>query len=82
MILSGEKKQEYREIKSYWNKRFFYIDEMWDTITFSNGYSKGRRQMVIELKGIKQGLGNVHWGAPFQSPVWILDLGKILTKNF
>ena len=30
MILSGEKKEEYREIKSYWIRRLCFKDSMWE----------------------------------------------------
>ena len=53
-----------------------------DTITFSNGYAKDRRQFVIEFKGFHLGQGNVAWGAVYKEDYFILKLGKILsTKN-
>lgn len=43
MILSGNKKEEYRELSDYWKKRFLKVrDEHVDNITFSNGYKKDR----------------------------------------
>ena len=58
MILSGEKKEEYREIKPYWNRVFStYIKIKGKVyhpsdviIRFSNGYAKNRRQFDIECK--------------------------------
>jgi len=63
MILSGEKKEEYREIKKYWNKRF--LDNYnsigheefepehtkYDTIVFRNGYAKNAPTIKIECLG-------------------------------
>jgi hypothetical protein len=79
MILSGEKKEEYREMKTFWNKVF--LTKKFNTITFSNGYSKNRRQFVIELKGVQNGLGIESWGAPLGKRVYILKLGAVLSKN-
>ncbi len=79
-IASGFKKVEYREIKKYWTQRLF--NKPYDTITFSNGFAKNRRQMVVEWIDTDTGLGNPHWGAPMSVNVYRLKLGKILTKNF
>ena len=77
-IESGEKKEEYREITPYWNRRITnVINSGVKTITFSNGYAKNRRQMVVELKSIERGIGNPNWGAP-QHCVYILKLGNKL----
>lgn len=79
MIASGEKKEEYREIKPYWNKR---LNKKYDLIKFRNGYSKNSPTMLIELKEIVQSLGIIEWGAPEAQPVYILRLGKILSLNY
>ena len=76
MIASGEKKEEYREIKPYWNKRL--LNKSYDAIQFRNGYSKDAPKMLVELNGIMSSLGLVQWGAPEGVPVYILSLGKIL----
>lgn len=53
-----------------------------DTITFSNGYAKDRRQLVIDFKGFSLGPGRVEWGAVYKEDYFILHLGKIIsTKN-
>lgn len=80
MILSGIKKEEYREMKPFWHRRFL-SGKLFDTITFSNGYGKNRRQFVIECKGVQSSLGIVEWGAPEGVCVYILKLGKILRRN-
>lgn len=80
MILAGIKKEEYRQIKPYWNLRLL-AGEPFDTITFSNGFAKNRRQFVIEFKGLQSGLGIEKWGAPLGERVHILKLGEILSKN-
>ena len=67
MILSGQKKQEYRELSDYWKKRFekmFPLEwngetyfPIMETIIFSNGYAKDRRQFEIEWEGTMIGKG-------------------------
>jgi hypothetical protein len=81
MILSGEKKEEYRKMKPYFNLKFLASGKNYNTITFSNGYAKNRRQFVIELKAIQNGLGIEHWGAPLGVRVWILKLGNVVSCN-
>ena len=76
MIKSGVKKEEYREIKPYWTKRF--IKENFDKVQFKNGYSKDSPTMTFELKEINRGFGIVEWGAPMGESVYILCLGKRL----
>lgn len=91
MIKSGEKKEEYREQKDYWSKRLIANYEqlneeggglVWfksfDTITFSNGYSKDRDQFEIELERITTGEGNSDWGAIPGKKYFVLKLGEIL----
>lgn len=84
MILSGEKQEEYREIKPYWGKRlrpFFTDIESKKHIIFKNGYSKNAREMTIEFLNVNTGRGFEVWGAPNED-VFIIRLGKILeTKN-
>lgn len=73
-IFSGRKKEEYREVKPYWDKR---LNRKYDIICFRNGYAKDAPEMLVELERIQRGLGIVEWGAP-QKQVYILRLGKIL----
>lgn len=74
MIASGEKKEEYREIKPYWNLRL--SRKSYDAIQFRNGYAKNSPKMLVELKAIESGLGIVGWGAPQGKVVYILKLGE------
>jgi hypothetical protein len=75
MIASGKKKEEYREIKPYWNTRL--KDGLYDAIKFRNGYMPDSPEITVELKGITQGIGYPQWGAPTY-PVYILHLGKVI----
>jgi len=77
MIASGEKREEYREMKPYWHKRL--CNKEYDVIHFRNGYNKDSPTMIVELKEICHSLGIVEWGAPEAKPVYILRLGAILS---
>lgn len=88
LIASGEKKEEYREIKPYWISRFQAWGNVFDecrdfnTVEFRNGYSKDAPTMRLECEGISTGRGKTEWGAPSQE-VYIIKLGKILSiKNY
>ena len=75
MIKSGEKMEEYREMKPYWHDRLF---KGFDTITFSNGYAKDRDQFVIKLLSIHQSTGLMEWGAERGVTYLVLRLGEIV----
>ena len=78
MIESGEKLEEYREIKPYWEKRF--IDQKLQTIydaedkgiawkdythvIATNGYSKDAPQLEWEHEGFDIGTPNPAWCGP------------------
>ena len=76
MIASGVKKEEYRETKPYWDKRL--IGKHYDVIKFRNGYAEDAPTMTVEYKGLDIALGVIEWGAPGETPVYILELGEIL----
>ena len=81
MILSGEKKEEYREIKSYWTKRLLESDGVFDTVELRNGYGKNVPSLRIELKGIVIDTGFVGWGAERGKNYYVLMLGELLEGN-
>jgi len=85
MILYGDKREEYREIKPYWKKRLerIYTKKTYTHVKFTNGYGENRPCFVIELKTIDVGFGKKHWGAPRKSEpfVFILKLGEVLATN-
>ena len=76
MILSGEKKEEYREIKEYWDKRLDH--KSYDVVSFRNGYKKDSPRMTVEFHGHGWGSGMCQWGAPENELVHIIKLGKVL----
>lgn len=84
MILYGDKREEYRQAKSYWIKR---IDpdlsgKSYTHIRFANGYGAKRPTFVIKLIKISFGFGKIKWGFDdYGSKVYILKLGNIIAKN-
>lgn len=78
MIASGEKREEYREMKKYWNDRLM---KNYDEVVFRNGYTKGCPEMTVEIKSIGIGLGQKEWGASDQL-TYIISLGKIKSIKY
>lgn len=88
MILSGEKKEEYREIKKYYETRFesvfgrciFGPDTECSTkeIMFRNGYSKESPSFIATCK-LRIGEGKTEWGAEEGRKYYILEVLEIIT---
>lgn len=74
MILSGDKTEEYREIKPYWQSRLF--NEKYTHVMFHNGYKSDSPKALFELEKISIGEGRFAWGAQKGVEVFILALGK------
>ena len=80
LILSGKKKEEYREIKPYWEKRL--KGKTYDKVIFRNGYAANAPQFTIKLKRITKGIGKSEWGAEEGKRYFVLSLGEIINiKN-
>jgi hypothetical protein len=80
MIASEEKKEEYREITPYWDRRL--DGRSYDVVRFRWGYETKSPKIWVECKGIqKGGIGNPKWG--WDGECYIIKLGNILkTENF
>ncbi len=83
MIASGEKKEEYREIKPYYTRRFsWHEDKKCPTIQittdvrFRNGYSKTSPTMECHVR-IRKGYGKEEWGAEKNKLYYVLEITKI-----
>jgi len=77
MIQSGVKKEEYREIKPYWENRLltrcsvdytrylindlYYRPADFDLVEIKNGYQKNAPKLLFECKGIDIGKPNKEW---------------------
>ena len=89
MIASGEKREEYREIKSYWEKRlsdwmsngYFLKHKDFDIVRFKNGYAKDAPTMDVECLRIIRGVGAPEWGAVELKYYYVIELGKIISIN-
>lgn len=85
MILSGEKREEYRLIKPHWISRFLEKKTQgfrnYQYIQFTNGYGDHRPHFICKCEGISKGLGRIEWGAPFKKRVFILNLGEIVSQK-
>ena len=56
VMVSGEKKVEYRDNTPYWTSRLFNKDgttKEFQYVEFSNGYRKNRPQFKVEFKGVE-----------------------------
>lgn len=73
MIASGEKTEEYREIKPYWNKRLF--NRKINVVEFSNGYGNFVPKMMYHIIDVKIGTGNPSWGAEPNKLYYVIKLG-------
>jgi len=73
-ILSGEKLEEYREIKKFYDSR---LNKEYNFVSFRNGYRKDSPYITLKLNGIRKGKGKKEWGAP-DYDVYILELGEII----
>lgn len=96
MIISGEKTEEYREMKPYWETRFInyfgrYYDFskkeptlIWNSqkkdIIFRNGYGNDKPQFTAECS-LVEGYGNEKWGAKKNQKYYILKIHRIFDKK-
>lgn len=83
MIRSGEKKEEYREIKPYYTKRFQNLwkgtligGEAEREIILRNGYSKDSSEITVTVT-IDMGKGKPEWGAEDGVDYYRLHILKI-----
>ena len=89
MILSGEKKEEYRAITPYWTKRFQSIVLVDNyglplirecrMIKLRAGYSKNAPEAKVVVS-IKKGTGRPEWGAEPGTEYWVLAIEGVVTK--
>ncbi len=81
LILSGEKKEEYREIKPFYNSRLkLFLNKKNIKIRLKNGYKKDSPYIDI-LCSISLGTGRTAWGAEPKKLYYVLKIKKILQKN-
>lgn len=81
-IKSGEKKEEYRELKKYYHIRFKKIfgcdyENKVVEIIFRNGYRSDSPQIKCKCK-LRIGTGKEEWGAEPNKEYYILEILNIL----
>lgn len=89
MISSGEKKEEYREIKPYWETRLELSKlalvvtrfKEFDYVLFTNGYSKNSPQMKVECLGIELGHSKPEWCDGVEDFFYVIKLGEVVWDN-
>ena len=75
MIVSGEKREEYRDVKPYWEQRL--SGKTYKFVKFRNGYRSDSPTITKRLTYISVGLGHVTWGAPDNKFVFRIGLGDL-----
>jgi len=93
LIKEGKKKEEYREIKPYWEKRLCekieigtgdnvgrirYIPKKFDEIHFRNGYKPDSPYMVVEWKGLLMNVNIDDFKEGDFDMCFAIQLGKVL----
>lgn len=81
MILSGKKKEEYREKKPYYTSRFYNLVNVWRDdettvvpILFRNGYSNNSPTIKCMVTIGEQHGGNTNWGAEPNKEYYVLKI--------
>jgi len=89
MILSGEKKEEYREIKPYYTSRFLKVFNMVDgvpsdskevQIAFTNGYGNKVPAFIANCH-LEMHEGSEEWGAEKDIVYYVLHVSQITWKS-
>lgn len=89
MILSGEKREEYREVKPYYTKRLqkvfnmvgdIPVDRMETQIRFTNGYGYKVPAFIADCH-LEKRTGREEWGAEKDVIYYVLCIEKIRWKS-
>lgn len=88
MILSGGKREEYREIKKYYTSRFSHLfgeitdkeSEQTARIRLREGYNQAARSVVATCT-IRIGEGKPEWGAEAGRQYYVLGIKEIEEEN-
>jgi hypothetical protein len=81
MIRSGEKKEEYRALSTYWKKRLMPDKKtirQFRTIRFRLGYNADAPDMIVECKKVRIGNAKAKWSAGFTGECFVFVLGDII----
>lgn len=84
MICCGIKREEYRNMTNYWNKRLFYTNgepKDFEYVEFTLGYpakSDNSRRMRFKITSISKRCGKEEWGAEKGVCYYVIQLGDII----
>ncbi len=87
MILSGEKKEEYRAISKHWQSHLVDKQGMmfkpFTHVKFYNGgyYSDKLPNFTAEIIGMSKGEGREEWGAELGQKYFVISLGEIINRK-
>lgn len=89
LIKSGEKKEEYRDIKRLYFARLVekhigteqYCFKEFDTVTFQLGYAKDAQRVIVKWEGCGVGTGLIEWGAEPGTKYFVIKLGEVVTNG-
>lgn len=80
LIKKGIKKEDYREMTSYWERRLCFFPyytrnpRNFITVCCHNGYTK--EKIFVACEGIEMGTGRPEWGATPGKKYFKIKLGK------
>jgi len=92
-IKSGEKKQEFREVKKYWIQRLCAVDSIftkdftdivkfvpkkYNTVVFTNGYSKNSPKIEVNIETIEL-LKNITCPLGY-GDFFVINLGDVISN--
>ncbi len=89
MILTGEKQEEYREIKPYYTQRFskvfqmvgqIPVDQHEEQVRFTNGYGWKVPAFIADCH-LEKREGRAEWGAEPGKEYYVLVIEKIRWKS-
>lgn len=82
LILEGIKKEEYREVKPFYDVRFNKWFNGSDTvpIILRNGYSAASRSAQV-VCSIRKGYGKEEWGAEQGKEYYVLEIKSVTPIN-
>lgn len=84
LVNSGEKTEEYREIKPYWQSRLQingyhqFEFKSFVGVFFRNGYSGGARQRSFKFDSISIGEGKPEWGAEPGKKYFVIKFSPLI----
>lgn len=79
MIAAGEKLEEYRDLKPFFETRL--KNRHYDVVIFQNGYSPTSSRLTVEYKGVKIKTGKEQWGAVKGKLYFALQLGSVISRT-